>query len=390
MLLYFISDDSWSSQDSPSLDLFNWPSGGAGSLISQYVPGITGWRTADVLSWLNSEYSNGRKTFSVKWEVAWGSNVAERIVSPGNWRTDRAPYIEVVYQFAPATNPDLAISRGDITFNPMTPLPSDPVQITATVRNNGGSAANNVLVRFFDGSPWSGTQIGSDYYIPSIPGGGGTAVASVNWPAPPVGRPLGLHNIYVQVDPNRAIPFIHEGNKTAFRPFWQLQNYTYYSENFVADVDHWTYDQQTTLTVSKELPLVGGCVETKVQLDRDGQVTTSLHLSMDARNDDGSVFLKRRIPIQPGTGPTINLSFWMNSPGSSQTLLWFIGDYEPEVESDFTADGPTSPGWNKYSFQRTLPGTSDASEAWVAFGATIGFEGPPYDGFVDDIVITVA
>jgi len=392
--LYFIEDDSWSSQDSPSPDLYNWPNGG--NLITEYPPGSPpGWRTADVLLWLNSEFVNGRKTFSLKWEVLGSGDGSERCASPGAYRSELAPYIEVVYQSVPATNPDLSITRGDITFSPMTPGPNTYVQITAKVRNNGGSTATNVLVRFFDGFPKTdlSNQIDGNQYISSIPGGGGTGIASVQWTAPDAPGYPSLHNIYVQVDPNRNIPFIHEGNKTAFRPFWLFLDYANYFEDFEVPADgrteHWQRDWEMPLLPSGENPRMAGSDLSRLRNDRLGQPTTSLHLGMDGFSDDGNVFIKRRIPINPGSGPTINLSFWLTNTSSQNVVAMFIGDYEPEVEKDFFLNGvPSVSKWKEYTYQQAIPGTSEASEIWVALGVSITWESQ-FEYFVDDITITV-
>jgi len=231
--------------------------------------------------------------------------------------------------------------------------------------------ATNVKVRFFDGPPWQGNQIGLEQNIASIPGGGGTGTAQVTWPAP---RALGLHNIYVQVDPNRVIPFIHEGNKTAFRPFWQLTDYSNYTETFEVEPEHWIRDQVMPLLTSGENTRMAGAAPSLLQNDRLGNLTTTLHFGMDGGSDDGSVFIKRRIPINPGIARTINLSFWIMYPNSgmpNNNVAMFIGDYEPEVQDDFYLNGVPDQGWHEFTYQQIIPAVSQASEIWVGLGIKI-------------------
>jgi hypothetical protein len=105
--------------------------------------------------------------------------------------------------------PDLEVTPPDIVFNPPSPVEvGTPVTINATIHNIDIKNASDVVVRFLDGAPGVGTQIGSDQRIPFIAGNGGIGYAEVNW----IAAPIGPHAIYVVVDPEDAIVESLESN----------------------------------------------------------------------------------------------------------------------------------------------------------------------------------
>jgi len=112
-----------------------------------------------------------------------------------------------------AAVPDLEVTGSDIIFDPASPVTNGTmVWISATIHNIGLGVANDVIVRFYFGSPGSpgSYQIGSDIHIPSI-GGGSTTDVEVQWTA----GPIGIHDIYVVIDPDNTITEMNEGNNIA-------------------------------------------------------------------------------------------------------------------------------------------------------------------------------
>ncbi|MFQ5499579.1 MAG: CARDB domain-containing protein, partial [Candidatus Zixiibacteriota bacterium] len=94
--------------------------------------------------------------------------------------------------------PDIAVPNAFINFAPAAPVDSDQVTISATIRNDGVTAVNNVVVQFFDGHPDSGgVQIGADHTITTI-AGGSQSVVQQSWDTFGLG---GDHSIYVIADP---------------------------------------------------------------------------------------------------------------------------------------------------------------------------------------------
>jgi hypothetical protein len=111
-----------------------------------------------------------------------------------------------------APPPDLAVSESDILFIPKSPVAQDElVTINATIHNIGLASASNVAVRFYDGDPLLGNQIGFDQKISFIRASGGIGYAEVDW----VASSIGFHDIYVVVDPINVIQESNETNNVA-------------------------------------------------------------------------------------------------------------------------------------------------------------------------------
>ncbi|UCE36445.1 MAG: right-handed parallel beta-helix repeat-containing protein [Thermoplasmata archaeon] len=105
---------------------------------------------------------------------------------------------------------DLVLISSNIDLSPQSPVKNGTlVTINATITNNGLEHATDIFVRFYDGVPPI-TEIGEDI-IPFIPSLGGIGYAEVEW----IATPVGLHKIYVVVDPDDMIPESNETNNIA-------------------------------------------------------------------------------------------------------------------------------------------------------------------------------
>ncbi|MBI3027269.1 hypothetical protein HYY70_04080 [Candidatus Woesearchaeota archaeon] len=105
---------------------------------------------------------------------------------------------------------DLKIATADITFNSTSPVEDDNITVNATVFNIGSITATNVLVRFFDGDPGNGgNQIDTDKTISSLASLQNKTVNAT------FRISLGLHQIFVLVDPLSAIVEANESNNNA-------------------------------------------------------------------------------------------------------------------------------------------------------------------------------
>ena len=102
---------------------------------------------------------------------------------------------------------DLGVSS--MTASAVVPLVSATVTAVFTNDSNSGQAFNNVVVRFYNGNPFSwGTQLGTNYSINLPIGGTATidAMLALN----------GATNVYAFVDANNAIPEWNESNNVAW------------------------------------------------------------------------------------------------------------------------------------------------------------------------------
>jgi hypothetical protein len=103
---------------------------------------------------------------------------------------------------------DLAITSEDILFSSDNPLKGTPVTITAFFHNILDVDPNEVLVRFYNGTPSSATFIGEQ--IVAI-GKSSDFISQIDW----IPSSEGTFNITVWIDPENAIPEEHEDNNQA-------------------------------------------------------------------------------------------------------------------------------------------------------------------------------
>ena len=114
---------------------------------------------------------------------------------------------------------DLKIATSDVSFNNTSPVEGDNITINATIYNLGSVTASSVVVQFFDGDPGKGgSQIDGDIVITSLAGSQNTTINMT------FAASLGLHEIFVLVDPSNAITESNESNNNASKnltvPIW--------------------------------------------------------------------------------------------------------------------------------------------------------------------------
>ncbi len=103
--------------------------------------------------------------------------------------------------------PNLVMQAGNIGFAPANPVEGERVTIAATVLNEGGAAATEVMVQFMDATDSRAIPIGEPQVIDLI-SAGGSGVAQVLYPTTGL---AGDRRIQVVVDPNS---FIEESRAT--------------------------------------------------------------------------------------------------------------------------------------------------------------------------------
>jgi hypothetical protein len=106
--------------------------------------------------------------------------------------------------------PDLIITTARVLFNNTNPGLNDIINISANVTNNGGVAATNANISFWDGNPASGgVYLGSNLLTvqPSQ-----NVTTSISWPIT-----AGFHQIYAIADIDDIIFEVDESNNNASR-----------------------------------------------------------------------------------------------------------------------------------------------------------------------------
>jgi len=155
----------------------------------------------------------GSSLASISWTIPTASSKAVYI------RLDSLNFIDELNEsdniafknLTSATLPDLSITASDIMFSPIAPATGESVTITASVRNIGETAANNVTVDFYDGVPSSGGMLIGTVTVSSIDIGGTAAVQSLAI------FTSGSHDIYITIDKANTITESDETNNTVMK-----------------------------------------------------------------------------------------------------------------------------------------------------------------------------
>jgi hypothetical protein len=162
-------------------------------------------------------------------------------------------------------------------------------------------------------------------------------------------------------------------------------------EGFEAGLGTW--DKGFDLPPDPNRP--GELVEWSIEqtTERASEGTASARYTLDGRQDDGTIWLARSIPVAPNTVHDVVLSFELWSDSESFNTIAKVAAYagavEPTVEADFdtTQAANLEVGWRTYSYEFVVPVGSDGL-LWVAFGISAVFETVmSYD--VDDVRVTI-
>lgn len=166
--------------------------------------------------------TNGEIKRTWKETGAW---YTETVVSPGALANSGS----ISIAFAPDDQPKIAyydandgnqmyasgfVNYVDLAVTEMWLMPSRPfdvgasVQVYTNITNLGTLSSGTFIVRFYDGNPTGGgMQIGSDQIVTSLTPGN-YSIVNITWTA----TPIGIHNIYAEVNPDDMIPDPFQGN----------------------------------------------------------------------------------------------------------------------------------------------------------------------------------
>ncbi|MCP8321594.1 MAG: hypothetical protein H3Z52_11750, partial [archaeon] len=118
------------------------------------------------------------------------------------------------------------------------------------------------------------------------------------------------------------------------------------------------------------------------------------NFSIDGRQDDGTIWIERRIPVKPYSNIQVKVSFHLYSESENQVniiagVVVFVGTYDPEVEDNFQSLGQANQvsGWKEYNYIASL-NTSSSDEVWVAVGITVLWE-TYMNYYIDSVTIHI-
>lgn len=124
---------------------------------------------------------------------------------------------------------------------------------------------------------------------------------------------------------------------------------------------------------------------------RSGQY--SLRFFIDGRQDDGTIWIERKINAREDSQIQVKVSFEFYSEQESWNTMAVVCAYagirNPEAEEDFAVLGPANEvaGWKNYAYTTTLS-TGPSGEVWIAVGISVRWE-TNMTYYIDDVEIEI-
>jgi hypothetical protein len=118
--------------------------------------------------------------------------------------------------------------------------------------------------------------------------------------------------------------------------------------------------------------------------------THSVLMWIDGRQDNGTIWIERKLTLQPNSAKSVNVTFQLWSESKSfntiAAVVGYIGEENPEIENDFQVLGAANQvsGWKPY----TLSGEVNTGEVHVALGISVRWE-TEMRYFIDSVEIKV-
>jgi len=170
-----------------------------------------------------------------------------------------------------------------------------------------------------------------------------------------------------------------------FKPF-------VYSESFEEGFVNWEADADVPLDPNDPGHPVAWNVSRIAALAHSGQYSVELYI--DGRQDDGTVWIEKKIPVKSNSQIQVKISFQFYSENESfnaiAAVCAYAGISNPEVEADFGVLGSANEvaGWKGYTHETSLY-TGSSEEVWVAVGITVRWETEmTYN--IDDVKVTIS
>jgi len=165
-----------------------------------------------------------------------------------------------------------------------------------------------------------------------------------------------------------------------------------YDEGFEEDFGGWEGDADVPPDPNNSGSLVDWNVSRVTSPVKSGQYSVELYI--DGRQDDGTVWIERELPVRRNSQIQVKVSFDFYSESESFNVIagvvGFAGTSNPEVEADFTVLGQANEvsGWKSYTHTATLK-TGSSGEVWVAVGIGVLWETEmTYN--LDDVEVTIS
>jgi hypothetical protein len=165
-----------------------------------------------------------------------------------------------------------------------------------------------------------------------------------------------------------------------------------YDEGFEEDFGGWIDDADVPPDPNNPGSLVDWNVSRVTSPVKSGQYSVELHI--DGRQDDGTVWIEKKLSVKRNTQIQVEVSFDFYSESESfnviAAVVGFAGSSNPEVEADFIVLGQANEvsGWKLYVHTATV-NTGASGEVWVAVGISVRWETEmTYN--LDDVKVTIS
>lgn len=149
------------------------------------------------------------------------------------------------------------------------------------------------------------------------------------------------------------------------------------SESFETGFNNWMTDADVPMDPNNPGHHVAWNVSRVATQACSGQYSVALFI--DGRQDDGTVWIERKISVENNSEVQVKIVFQLYSEQESFNTIAgvcaYVGLSNPEEEADFEVIGNANEaaGWKAYSHTAIL-NTDSNGEIWVAVGITVRWE----------------
>ena len=162
-------------------------------------------------------------------------------------------------------------------------------------------------------------------------------------------------------------------------------------EDFEEKLDDWAVDADVPLDPNNPGSFVEWNITRSNDVAHSGEY--SLKYFIDGRQDDGTIWIERKLSVKKNSRAKIKISFMFYSESESfntiASICTYAGIRNPEAEEDFVILGSANEaeGWKNYEYTANLY-TGSSEEIWVAIGITVRWE-TYMTYFIDDVKVEV-
>ncbi len=163
-------------------------------------------------------------------------------------------------------------------------------------------------------------------------------------------------------------------------------------EDFEDGFGDWVIDADVPLDPNNPGHYVDWSITRSTDVASSGQY--SLKLYIDGRQDDGTIWIERKIAVQKDSQIQVGISFDFYSDHESlantiAVVCAYAGIRKPRAEEHFTVIGNANEveGWKRYSYTAKID-TGTSEEIWVALGLSVRWE-THMTYYIDDVEVKI-